>query len=136
MVIYSDRLVPDRFAAVTFGPISFIRNEYRDDAPLHTHEAVHRRQFWCNPVMHGVLYFMSSNYRLDAELEAYGKQADLAPEHFEKYVDFIMAKYRMPESVTRESVRRRLLASDGSVWFEAIVCNLGIALCLSGLLTV
>lgn len=136
MVIYSDRLVPARFAASTFGPVSFIRPEYKDDAALQAHEAVHRRQFWCNPVLHGVLYAVSSTYRLDAELEAYGKQAEYAPDHFEKYVGFIMAKYHMPESVSRESVRRRLMARDGSVWFEAIVCNLGVALCLSGLLTV
>lgn len=136
MVIYSDRLVPARFAAATFGPISFIRPAHEEDAALYAHEAVHRRQFWCNPVMHGLLYAFSVNYRLDAELEAYGEQAEYAPEHFEKYVDFIMTKYRMPESITLESVRRRLMACDGSVWFEAIVCNLGIALCLSGLLSV
>lgn len=72
MVFYCN-LMPARFAGYTIGPITLIRPAYRDDAGLHAHEAVHRKQFWSNPFM-GLWYAFSKESRLAYEVEAYREQ--------------------------------------------------------------
>ena len=61
ITFYTDRLIPERFGAVNFGPISLIRPKYKQDSGLHAHEEVHFTQWLTlaalGPVSAGVAYF-------------------------------------------------------------------------------
>lgn len=104
VTIYTDRLIPDKFGAVSAGPITLIRPKYRDDKGLHEHEEVHFMQWLVlaalGPVsasvvyfaqieqaqpyllaillvpslFHGILYKLVSKYRQACEVSAYKAQ--------------------------------------------------------------
>lgn len=74
IVIFSSLLVPKRFAAYSYGPIIFVKPEYKDDIPLIHHEQTHSRQFWRTFGTHGLRYMLSKEYRFKSEVEAYGEQ--------------------------------------------------------------
>ena len=76
LVIYTDKVIPARFAGVTVGPMVFIRPSYRDDAGLHAHELTHARQFWRSAGILGLLWMISKSWRLRLEVEAYRAQLD------------------------------------------------------------
>ena len=75
MVFYTDWFVPKGMAGFTPGPFTLIRPAYKGDAPLHVHEAVHRRQFWrsCGLAL-PLMYLLSRKWRLKLEVEAYKAQ--------------------------------------------------------------
>ena len=104
ITIYTDKLIPDKFGAVSAGPITLIRPKYRDDKGLHEHEEVHFMQWLVlaalGPVsasvvyfaqieqaqpyllaillvpslFHGILYKLVSKYRQACEVSAYKAQ--------------------------------------------------------------
>lgn len=110
ITIYTDRLIPDRFGAVSAGPITLIRPKYKDDKGLHEHEAMHTKQWLvmaalgplCAAIVyvgeiavalpylyeillvpslfHGVLYKVSKRYRLICEVDAYREQLKAYPD--------------------------------------------------------
>lgn len=73
-VIYTNKLIPAKFAAKTIGPIILMRPQYKDDTGLLEHEKVHVRQFWSTLGLFGIPYYFSKKYRLKYELEAYKEQ--------------------------------------------------------------
>lgn len=70
--------MPARFQGYNLGPVTLIRPSHKDDIGLHAHEAVHRAQFFRNPLM-GLWYVFSRKARLAYEVEAYKAQLALAP---------------------------------------------------------
>lgn len=74
IVFYTDRLIPERFAGYTFGPVILIRPAYRSDRGLLEHERVHVAQFWRSFGLMGIGYLLSRSYRLLCEVEAYREQ--------------------------------------------------------------
>ena len=110
IVFYTDKFIPERFAALNFGPVSFIRPKYKDDVGLYEHEAAHFEQwirfFVLSPIfsallllfghetpywihlailvffasLHGVLYVVFQEYRLYSEVEAYKEQMKAYPD--------------------------------------------------------
>ena len=110
ITIYTDKLIPERFGAVSFGPVTLIRPKYKDDVGLHEHEVMHFKQ-WLSlaaigPVsaaivyladiktaepyllaillvpslFHGVLYKFVSRYRQACEVSAYKAQLPHYPD--------------------------------------------------------
>ena len=76
IVIYTDRLVPARFAGYNYGPVIAIRPRCRNDRGLLEHEMVHSRQWWRGlGIGHILGYWLSKSYRLRCEVEAYREQA-------------------------------------------------------------
>jgi hypothetical protein len=73
LVFYTNRFIPEKFAAFTRGPVILIRPEYRSDAGLMAHELVHVRQWYRNPAF-GWFYRFSKGFRLNAEVAAYREQ--------------------------------------------------------------
>lgn len=74
IVIFSEIAVPKKYAAYSYGPIIFVRPEYREDYALIHHEQVHSRQFWRAFGLHGIRYMLSKDYRFKSEVDAYGEQ--------------------------------------------------------------
>lgn len=74
LVVYTNRLIPARFAACAFGPLILIRPSHRWDRGLLEHERVHVAQFWRTLGLHGFAYRFSRRYRLTCEVEAYREQ--------------------------------------------------------------
>lgn len=91
MVIYT-HLMPERFAGYNLGPVTLIRPSHRDDAGLHAHEAVHRRQFFRNPFM-GLFYLLSASARQAYEVEAYRAQLALQPGSVDVLAAFLSTHY-------------------------------------------
>lgn len=84
MIIYSN-LMPRRFDGWTIGPVSIIRPSRRDDAGLHAHEAVHRRQFYSTFGLAGIRYLISRRWRRVYEVEAYRAQLEYSPQNIELF---------------------------------------------------
>ena len=110
ITFYTDRLIPERFGAVNFGPISLIRPKYKQDAGLKAHEAIHAAQWMmmaaigpvCAAIVylaqieaaqpyllaillapslfHGLLYKFLDKYRLICEVDAYKAQLKCYPD--------------------------------------------------------
>jgi len=104
MILYTNRM-PSRFAGYTIGPLTLIRPTYRNDAALHAHEAVHRAQFWHNPLM-GLLYLFSKKARFEYEAAAYREQLKLRPDCLDLYADFLTMKYGL--GITHAQARAAL----------------------------
>lgn len=75
ITITTNRFIPERFAATTYGPIILVRPEHREDRGLLAHEKVHVWQWLMSAGLHGLMYRFSRGYRLAAEIEAYLEQA-------------------------------------------------------------
>lgn len=99
-IIYTDRL-PAEFAGCANAFVIRIRPKYKDDEGIYRHELKHVKQWFGGMVMgaivavafyqisdiaaltmlgyglcqHSLLYLVSPDYRLEAEAEAYAKQA-------------------------------------------------------------
>ena len=73
-LVFYTRLLPERRAGVTVGPIVLIQRRYKGDAGLLAHELEHARQFWATFGLSLILYPISRHYRLFAESAAYAKQ--------------------------------------------------------------
>jgi hypothetical protein len=94
IVIYTDRLIPARFAGYTVGPIILIRPANRGDVGLLEHEKTHVRQFWRNPLF-GLVYLLSKRARLRYEAEAYRVQLKYNPDRLALYAHFLATKYKL-----------------------------------------
>lgn len=100
IVIFSSLFVPKRFAAYSYGPIIFVKPEYKEDIPLIYHEQVHSHQFWRTFGLHGICYMLSKRYRFKAEVEAYGEQIKKKLELKQrpdepKFAEFIATLYNL-----------------------------------------
>lgn len=100
LIFYTNKFVPSRFAAVTYGPIILIRPAYKNDIGLLEHEKIHVKQFWRTFGLTGLFYLFSKKYRLDCEIEAYKEQLKYSPGREELYATFISTKYNIPISVS------------------------------------
>lgn len=71
MIIYTNRLIPSGFDAITLLFVILIRPNKRDDPQLIAHEKVHVRQFWRSWGTFHIRYLLDENYRFECEVEAY-----------------------------------------------------------------
>lgn len=92
MILYTS-LIPSRFAGLNIGPVILIRPSHKDDNGLHAHEQKHVEQFWRNPLLHGIKYWMDEDYRLACEVEAYREQLKHSPQDAELFASYIAEKY-------------------------------------------
>jgi hypothetical protein len=72
-IIKTNKFIPKRFSAFTFGPFILIRPNMSNNVSLIEHEKVHVKQWWSNPLM-GIFYLASKKYRYKYELEAHRVQ--------------------------------------------------------------
>lgn len=94
MIIYTDYFIPARFGGINYGPISFIRTKYKDDAGLAAHENTHQKQFWKNPLM-GLFYVFSKKSRFKYEAEAYKVQLTYSSDKLNLFASFLVEKYNL-----------------------------------------
>jgi hypothetical protein len=80
ITIHTERFIPKRFAATTYGPIILIRPAHRGDKGLLEHEKIHVWQWVWSAGLHGLAYRFSRGYRLAAEVAAYAEQAKHYPD--------------------------------------------------------
>lgn len=100
-VIYTDRIIPKRFAAYTIGPVILIRPRYLRDRGLLEHELVHVWQFWRTLCLHGIANLLSCKYRFKCEVEAYREQMRWSPANSAPvFAQFLVDKYGL--KVTHE----------------------------------
>lgn len=94
MIIYTDHLIPARFAGYTIAFIILIRPAYRDDAGLLAHEQTHVKQFWRSLGVLPLLYEISKYWRLKLEVEAYRAQKACYPDDRRpQFAQFLATKY-------------------------------------------
>lgn len=75
--VFSVPRLPGRLVGVCLGPFVVLARDYANDWPTVVHELEHCKQFWRGGlVIHFARYYISRNYRLRSELEAY--RAELA----------------------------------------------------------
>lgn len=72
MIVYTDRLVPRGFAAITVWPFVFMRPHAEAHNPgIFEHEQVHyAQQAWITPIW-WLAYLLSPRFRVAAEVQAY-----------------------------------------------------------------
>lgn len=90
----------------------FIDERFRGDSGLLAHELVHYRQFRNQPFSYHFLYWWSSSFRYQAEVEAYRKQLEYASDRLDAamlFASYICTKYQI-KKLTLEKVRKDLLA--------------------------
>lgn len=58
----------------SFGPINFIKRDYRGFDGWEIHEKTHSAQFYRTLGLHSILYAIDPSYRVKAETEAYANQ--------------------------------------------------------------
>lgn len=98
LLFYTDRFVPKRFDAYSFGPIILLPPSKKDDIGLLEHEKVHVNQFWRTLGINGLFYLLSKKFRLKYEVEAYRKQLEFCKDqYFSKqiFANFIAYKYNL-----------------------------------------
>jgi len=86
MIFYTNWFVRDGFAGTAYGPVAFIRPQYRDDIGLRVHEQTHIRQFITLRY-----YFMK---KLEREVEAFKAQIACYPDDRTEFLaGFMSANY-------------------------------------------
>ena len=109
LTFYTDRFIPARFSAVTYGPVILIRPQCKEDRGLLEHELTHRRQWLRTLTVHSLLYALSPSYRLRAEAEAYAKQLEYTPSKpIDAFAFFICTKYNL--DVTEPEAKKAILS--------------------------
>lgn len=104
LVIYT-RLLPERKAGLTIGPLVLIQRRYKGDAGLLAHELEHARQFWITFGLHLIFYPFSRHYRLWAESAAFAKQVRPDRSDLDVMAERLArASYRL--GITRHEARR------------------------------
>jgi hypothetical protein len=69
--------LPGRIVGLSLGFAVVVRDDYAQDEPTLVHELVHCKQFFrSGGLLHFVLYFVSTKYRLRTEIEAYRAEID------------------------------------------------------------
>ncbi len=94
LVLYTERMIPARFAGFTIGALVLIRPFYRDDAGLLVHELTHVKQFWRSLGLSLLLYQLSKTWRLRFEVEAYRAQMACYPDDRSVlFAGFLVTRY-------------------------------------------
>ncbi len=71
-VLVVPKRLPGRLIGLSLGPLIVIEQASATDHPTLIHELEHSRQFWCGGlVLHFLRYWLSRQYRLEAELRAF-----------------------------------------------------------------
>jgi hypothetical protein len=71
------RRMPGRLVGLSMGLFVVIRSDHASDRPTIIHELEHCKQFWRGwGVLHMLRYYLSRDYRLQAELEAFRAELD------------------------------------------------------------
>lgn len=84
-----------------------IAPSYKDDIGLLAHELTHVKQFYRTFCLHGILYALSTAYRLYAELEAYAEQMKYSPDNIDQFAEFISTRYGFDISVPEAHAKLR-----------------------------
>ena len=106
-VIYTNNIIPDKFAGLTLGPFIFIRPSHKGDTGLLEHEKVHARQFWRTLGLFSIGYALSKRLRLKYELEAYKEQLKYyAVDKKPAFASFLATKYDL--DITQEEALKLL----------------------------
>lgn len=118
LVFYTDKFIPDGSRGCAKGPFIFIRPQCKEDEGLLAHEKEHVRQFWANPILHGLQYKFQWKYRLRCEIAAYQQQlkyvqAGDKDRYRTHYAEMVATRYKIP--VTAEYVER-LLRGNADIW--------------------
>lgn len=121
LTIYTNKFIPDKFAACARGPFIFIRLQYKDDEGLLRHEQLHVQQWFTLGLLaiplyfllqvfaplyvaaclfsfslHGALYTWVAAYRQWAEVQCYKKQAlYYADDRRPLFAKFLSEKYNL-----------------------------------------
>lgn len=104
LVVYT-RILPERKAGLTIGPLVLIQKRYRGDKGLLAHELEHARQFWITFGLHLILYPLSRHYRLWAESVAFARQVRPDRSDLDAMAERLArASYRL--GITRGEARR------------------------------
>jgi hypothetical protein len=101
-VYYTDKFIPERFAAYTIGFVVLIRPRSKNDVGLLYHELTHVKQFWHNPLM-GLFYKFSKASRQKYEVEAYKVQLTYKPDkevYKSLYAQYLSTNYNL--DITKE----------------------------------
>ncbi len=106
MIIYTNRVVPKGFAAITLGFIILIRLQHRGDTGLLAHERVHVRQWRESWGMFWPRYLVSRRWRRDYEVEAYREQLKHSPECIDLFAGYLSANYKL--GISRDIARSLL----------------------------
>ena len=107
IVIYTNKIIPERFAAHTYGPFVLIRPKYKEDRGLYQHEKTHVKQWLRNPLM-GLWYNFSPKSRLKYEAEAYAVQLEYYPDNrLDKFAQLLVDKYEL--QITLDEARSAIL---------------------------
>lgn len=94
MIIYTNHLIPQGFAAITLWPFILIRPEFRGDEGLKAHEEVHWQQVWTTLGLFYPLYLLSKAYRLKVEVTAYREQLTYGGDPV-VFADYLSTRYRL-----------------------------------------
>jgi hypothetical protein len=71
------RRMPGRLVGLSMGLFVVVRADHAGDRPTIIHELEHCKQFWRGwGVLHMARYYLSRDYRLQAELEAFRAELD------------------------------------------------------------
>jgi hypothetical protein len=108
VIFVTNLFIPARFGAYTFGPIIFVRPEFKDDTGKIEHEKTHVRQFWRTLGLAGLFYVLSKKKRLAYEVEAYKVELTYHPEKLDQFATALSQKYNLGISV--DDARRELTA--------------------------
>jgi hypothetical protein len=101
MIIFTNRFIPDRFAAYTVAFIILMRPTHRADYALIAHERTHVKQFWRTLGLHGLMYPLSEKYRYKSELEAHRVEYQMAPERLDRLASSLARNYGLEISFGR-----------------------------------
>lgn len=105
LVFYTNKFIPTKFAAITRGPVIWIRPEYKEDIGLLHHELTHRKQWVTTLGFHSFAYLICRHYRLKSEVEAYKKQIEFGMSK-ELAAEFLSSKYNL--KITKEDALKLL----------------------------
>ena len=95
MILYTNWLIPDRFADINLGVVTLIRPRFKNDAGLHAHVGVHDEQFRKRPFTHHLRYLLDHDYRLACEVEAYKVQLLHSPHDVSRFAESLSSKYHL-----------------------------------------
>lgn len=112
LISYTDKDL-NGFAGKAYGPYIRIKNHYKKDEGLLQHELVHAKQFYRTFMIHGILYYFISSYRLKSEIEAYQVQLKYTSEDRKDYVagvfaNFVATRYKL-KNINIEEVKKLIL---------------------------
>ncbi len=84
-IFYTENLIKDWAGGVSYGFFIIIKPKYKESKTLLEHELVHSHQFYRTFGFMSLLYWLSPNYRIKYELEAYHVQVKA-----KNYSDYII----------------------------------------------